>query len=96
MLFAVECKDKPNSLDIRMATRASHLAFLEGLGDDLVLAGPFLDADEKPNGSLIIFKADDLVTAEATMARDPYGHAGLFESVIVRPWVWALNKPEDM
>lgn len=96
MLFAVECQDKPNSLDIRMATRASHLAFLEGLGDDLVLAGPFLDADEKPNGSLIIFKAQDLATAQATMARDPYGHAGLFESVSVRPWVWALNKPEGM
>ena len=83
-------------LQVRLDTRPAHLDFLESLGDELVLAGPFLDADEKPCGSLVVIKADSLATAEKTAARDPYAHAGLFETVEVRRWMWALKKPADL
>lgn len=62
MLFAFVCKDKPGSLRIRLDTRPVHVAFLEGLNAEkkLAFAGPFLDADGKPNGSLVVVEAPDL------------------------------------
>ncbi|AZV19103.1 MULTISPECIES: YciI-like protein [unclassified Mesorhizobium] len=95
MLFAVICKDKPGSLQVRLDTRPEHIAFLEGLNGDkkLAFAGPFLDTEGKPNGSLVVVEASDLAGAQALSAADPYAKAGLFESVEIRPWNWTFNKP---
>lgn len=96
MLYVIECRDKPGHLQTRLDTRPEHLDFLESLGDELVLAGPFLDGDEKPCGSLVVVKVDMLGHAEDIAARDPYAVAGLFESVEVRRWNWALKRPADL
>ncbi|MER8702552.1 MULTISPECIES: YciI-like protein [unclassified Mesorhizobium] len=95
MLFALICKDKPGSLQVRLDTRSDHIAFLEGLNGDkkLGFAGPFLDADGKPDGSLVVVEAPDLAAAKALSAADPYTKAGLFESVEIRQWNWSFNKP---
>ncbi|MFK7791745.1 MAG: YciI-like protein [Devosiaceae bacterium] len=94
MLFALLCTDKKDHLSVRMDNRPAHVEFLNGLGDALKGAGPFLDADEKPNGSLVIIEADDRAAAEAIAAADPYAKAGLFQSVEIRPWAWLLKNPE--
>ena len=96
MLFVIEAKDKPDGLEVRMATRPAHLAYLKGLGDALVLAGPFQDEGGKPVGSLVIVNAGSQTEAEAIAADDPYVGAGLFETSSVRPWVWAINTPEGL
>lgn len=84
-LFVVSWLDKPNSLDVRMAAREAHLAYVRETG--LVrLGGPFLDANGDMAGSMIIIEADDLETAKAWHALDPYRAAGLFETSEVRPW----------
>ncbi|PTE07993.1 YciI-like protein [Mesorhizobium helmanticense] len=95
MLFAWICKDKPGKLQVRLDTRPEHVAFLEGLNSEkkLAFAGPFLDADGKPNGSLVVVEAPDLAAAKALSAADPYARAGLFESVEIRQWNWVFNKP---
>ncbi|MER9139977.1 YciI-like protein [Mesorhizobium sp. M0830] len=95
MLFAVICKDKPGSLQVRLDTRPEHIAFLEELNGDkkLAFAGPFLDPEGKPNGSLVVVEAPDMAGAQALSAADPYAKAGLFESVEIRPWNWTFNKP---
>lgn len=95
MLFAFLCKDKPGMLQVRLDTRPAHVAHLEALNADkkLAFAGPFLDAEGKPNGSLVVVEAPDAAAAEALAAADPYAKAGLFESVEVRPWNWVFNKP---
>ncbi len=95
MLFALICTDKPASLDIRLATRPDHVAYLKSLGDKLILAGPFLGTDEKPNGSFVVIKAENRAIAEAIAADDPYAKAGLFQSVEIRAWNWAINNPES-
>ena len=97
MIFAVLCKDKPDSLQLRMDTRPEHVAFLNDLNakGELAFAGPFLDADGKPNGSLVVVDVADRAAAEALAVADPYAGAGLFASVEVRPWVWVVNKPEN-
>ncbi|RWK55455.1 YciI-like protein [Mesorhizobium sp.] len=95
MLFALICKDKPGSLQVRLDTRPEHVAFLEGLNGEnkLAFAGPFLDDDGKPNGSLVVVEERNLEAAEALSAADPFARAGLFESVEIRQWNWTFNKP---
>ena len=96
MLFAVLCTDKPNALQVRMDTRPVHLDFLNDLNARGVLrfAGPFLDAAGKPNGSLVVIKAETADEAGAIAAADPYAKAGLFATVDIRPWNWVFNNPE--
>jgi uncharacterized protein YciI len=48
------------------------------------LGGPFVDADGKMIGSLLIIEAADLAAAEAFAAADPYKAADVFESVTIR------------
>ncbi|MDX8500363.1 YciI-like protein [Mesorhizobium sp. VK4C] len=95
MLFALICKDKPGSLQLRIDTRPAHAAFLGNLIGEgrLAFAGPFLDADGKPDGSLVMIEAPDMAGAQAVAATDPYARAGLFESVEIRAWNWVFQKP---
>ena len=96
MLFAFICQDKPGALQLRMDTRPAHVEFLTGLNKDgkLAFAGPLLDADGKPNGTLAVVEAETMEEARALSEADPYAKAGLFASVDIRPWNWVFNKPE--
>ncbi|MDB5452879.1 MAG: hypothetical protein JWO33_1457 [Caulobacteraceae bacterium] len=95
MFFAFLCQDKPGALQLRMDTRPVHVEWLNGINaaGTLAFAGPFLDADGKPNGSLVVVKAETLEEAQAISAADPYAKAGLFASVDIRPWNWVFNNP---
>jgi hypothetical protein len=87
MYFHIVCKDKPDSTDLRMATRDAHLAYLKGFSDKLYLAGPTIADDGKTvTGSVIIVDVADKTAAEAFCADDPYAKAGLFESVTISPF----------
>ena len=94
MLYAVLCTDKPDHLQTRMDTRPEHLAFRNSLGYKLKFAGPFLRADEKPNGSLLMLDAESLEAAKALAGEDPYAKAGLFETVEVKRWNWSVKNPD--
>jgi uncharacterized protein YciI len=96
MLFAFVCKDKPGHLNVRMDTRPAHVEHLNKLNAEgtLKMAGPFLDAEGKPNGSLVIVSAETIEAAKAIADSDPYTKAGLFESVEVKPFNWVFNNPE--
>lgn len=87
MLFAVFCVDKPGAAGIRAANRAAHLDYLKSFGDAVRLGGPTLTPDgQGMTGSLLVLDLPDAEAAERFVANDPYGKAGLFESVIVRPF----------
>ena len=86
MLFALICMDRPLSLDLRAATRPEHLAYLHTYRSKLVEAGPLLDADGRPCGSLLVIDVEDRAAAEGFAAGDPFNKAGLFESVVIRPY----------
>lgn len=96
MLFAFICQDKPNSLQLRTDTRPVHVEWLNSINaaGTLKFAGPFLDAEGKSNGSLVVVKAESLEEAKAISAADPFAKAGLFASVDIRPWNWVFNNPE--
>ena len=86
MLFALVCTDRPGGLDLRMATRPAHLAFLETEAARIMSGGALLDPEGKPCGSLLVIEAADRAEAEGFAARDPYARAGLFESTLIRPF----------
>lgn len=82
-IFAIHCLDKPASLDLRLANREAHLAYVGGFKAHLKLAGPLLDNDGGMAGSLLIMEFDDIEQAKAFSADDPYSKAGLFQRVDV-------------
>ncbi|MEM9393479.1 MAG: YciI family protein [Pseudomonadota bacterium] len=85
MLIALIAIDKPGALDIRKANREAHVAYLKDSGV-VQQAGPFLSNTGDMCGSLIILDVEDMEAAQAFAARDPYGKAGLFDSVELRAW----------
>ncbi len=84
MLFAIINTDRPGGLDLRLATRASHIAYLTMYAERIVHGGPMLDLDGRPCGSLLIVDVEDRATAEGFASADPYAKAGLFESTVIR------------
>jgi hypothetical protein len=84
-LFVISWRDKPGALDVRMAAREAHLAYVHGQAG-VKLGGPYLDEAGQMCGSLIICEAESLEDAQAFHAKDPYKLAGLFESSTITPW----------
>lgn len=84
--FAIHCIDKPLSQELRGATRARHLDYIAAAGDSVLVAGPLLDDEGMPIGSLLIMDFANRKAAIGFAADDPYAHAGLFASVAVTAW----------
>ena len=84
--FAIHCIDKPASRDLRASTRPTHLEYLDRASDRILAAGPLLDDEGQPIGSLLIIDFEDRKSAIQFAADDPYALAGLFASVAVTAW----------
>jgi len=84
--FALICLDKPDALELRLANREAHLAFVAAHRDLVRLAGPFVGEGGQMIGSLFLIGAPDEAVVRAFNAADPYVRAGLFERVELRPW----------
>ena len=98
MLYAIIASDAPESLDKRLATRPAHLARLEQLKAEgrLVLAGPHPAIDSNDpgpagfSGSLIVAEFESLAAAQSWADADPYRAAGVYASVLVKPFKQVL------
>lgn len=84
--FALICVDKPDSLELRMSVRESHLAYVRERLSMVKLAGPFLTDEGQMAGSMLLIEAPDRAAVEAFAAGDPYNTSGLFERVEIRPF----------
>lgn len=85
MYVALITRDRPGALQIRLDNRQAHLDYIASTGV-VELAGPFLDADGRMTGSLILLDVPDMAAAEAWAAGDPYARAGLFGEVSLQHW----------
>lgn len=85
MLIALIARDNPGALPVRQENRPAHVDYLKSSGV-VQQAGPLLDDAGEMCGSLIILDVADKAAAEAWAAADPYGKAGLFESVDLIAW----------
>jgi len=98
MLYAIIASDTPESLEKRLAARPAHLARLEQLKNEgrLVLAGPHPAVDSNDpgpagfSGSLIVAEFDSLDAARSWADADPYRAAGVYASVLVKPFKQVL------
>ena len=89
MRYVLICEDKPNSEDLRKATREQHLAYIQGF--DVRFAGPMLADDEITMiGSIIVIEVADRNAAKGFAAEDPYALAGLFQKVDIRAFKQVL------
>ena len=97
MYFVAICRDRADGLETRLANRPAHLEFLKTHRERIKVGGPFLSPDgQQMIGSMMILEAGDEAEAWAILAEDPYGKAGLFESVELMPWRWVVNPPEAL
>ena len=85
-IYAFIGHDGSRGAELRRLHRPAHLAGLEGLVEAgrIRHAGPLLDALGQPIGSLIVFDAPNLASAQAIADRDPYVVEGIFERYEVR------------
>ena len=94
MLYAIISQDVENSLEKRKGARPDHIERLNQLQDQgrLILAGPHPSIDVSDpgeagfSGSLIVAKFDDLQEAREWADSDPYVNAGVYSSVVVKPF----------
>ena len=94
MYYVIIAEDVENSLEKRLNARPAHLQRLKDLQNQgrLLLAGPFpaIDSvDPGPagfTGSLIVAEFGDLVAAKTWAEADPFVNAGVYKSVMVKPF----------
>lgn len=87
MLYMFHCTDKAGAGEVRQTNRAAHLAYLEANAARIFAAGPLLSDDGQGMvGSLLIVECADAAEAQRFADEDPYAKAGLFQSVVIRPW----------
>ncbi|SHO57245.1 YciI family protein [Vibrio quintilis] len=94
MWYVIFSQDIENSLEKRMSARPQHLERLEQLRNEgrLLTAGPMPAIDaENPGeagftGSTVIAEFTSLEEAQAWADADPYLKAGVYQSVIVKPF----------
>ncbi|MGL4711330.1 MAG: YciI family protein [Shewanella sp.] len=94
MWYMISAQDVENSLEQRLAARPAHLARLQNLADEgrLLIAGPHPAIDsENPgdagfSGSLVVADFESLEAAKHWADADPYIEAGVYQSVVVKPF----------
>ena len=94
MLYVIFAQDIANSLEKRLAARPAHLARLQVLRDEgrLLTAGPLPAVDSNDpgaagfTGSTVIAEFASLSEAQTWAESDPYVDAGVYESVVVKPF----------
>ena len=94
MWYAIISQDVEDSRAGRAAARPDHVARIKALLDEgrLLLAGPHpaIDAEDAGEagftGSLVIVDFPSLKEAQEWADSDPYIAAGVYESVVVKPF----------
>ena len=94
-MFALICFDRPGSAPLRDANRDAHMGYLDDNRERIVYAGPLKSEDGSgvSVGSIIVISADDRDDAQAFADGDPFAHAGVFESVVIRPFKQVIPAP---
>ncbi len=84
-LFIYLGRDSERAPELRERHRPKHLAHLEPLdaAGRIRFAGPLLDDEGAPCGSVIVFEANDLAAARVVAQGDPYRVEGVFDRLEV-------------
>lgn len=94
MLYAFISQDVENSLAARLEARPAHVERLQLLKQQgrLIIAGPHPAIDNSDpgpagfSGSLVVAEFENLSEAQSWADADPYVAAGVYQSIIVKPF----------
>ncbi len=81
MAYLITCVDKKNSIDLRLATREEHIKYLKKIKKKLLLAGPILDKNRNPVGTVLVLDFDNIQRVNLFLKNDPYSKVKLFKSI---------------
>ena len=83
--FVYQGRDSDRGLELRKLHRQKHLDHLADLDEAgrIQFAGPLIDLDQNPCGSIIIIEVGDFDEAKRIAESDPYLLEGIFESIEV-------------
>lgn len=100
MLFAIARRDKPGMGEKRAELLAAHAAYQKDFMDRITFGGGLVeDGTDVDNfvygeegirsvtGNVLVLDVPDRATAEAFHANDPYTLGGVFETVIIEPFL---------
>ncbi|MEE2664082.1 MAG: YciI family protein [Myxococcota bacterium] len=96
-LFCYVGYDGPSGLARRPDVRPQHLAHMQPLAEAgrIRYAGPLLDEQGDPRGSLVVLEAADYHEARRIAETDPYLEQGVFERVDVYQTRQVLPDPSE-
>lgn len=98
MWYMIYSEDVADSLALRKQTRPAHLARIQQLVDAgrMLVAGPCPAIDSTDpgeagfSGSLVIAEFSSLADAQYWADNDPYKLGGVYQKVVVKPYIKVL------
>ena len=81
MTYLITCIDKKDSLNLRLVTREEHIKHLKRIKKKLILAGPILDQNQNPKGTVLVLDFNNIEEVNKFLKNDPYSKEGLFKEV---------------
>jgi uncharacterized protein YciI len=95
MAFMAVCDDDPtvDSVALRRQARDAHFAYIEGILDRLLVAGPLAGSGSPiHSGSLFVYRVDTEGEARELLENDPYFRAGIYGEVRLSPFTPAAGE----
>ncbi|MGI4748368.1 MAG: YciI family protein [Janthinobacterium lividum] len=93
MHFIVHCQDKPGMVDTRLAHYDAHKAYLGTQPIDIIISGPLVQDDGTTMiGSFFLVQADTREEVETFNANDPFHAAGIWQQVLIHPFIKRMDK----
>jgi len=86
MEFFCYHRDRPGSIQLRMALVEKHWAYMDQFGARMIARGPTLSDDETATGSVHILDLPDSAAARAFAFEEPNYQAGVYRDVMLRRW----------
>ncbi len=107
MLFAIARKDKPGMADARARLLSAHVEYQKAFMAMIVFGGGLVtEGTDASNfeyteagiravvGNVLIVDVPNRATAEAMHRDDPYTKGGVFETVIIEPFLQRVPPPD--
>ena len=92
MPYLCICKDQPDSQPLRDQYLPDHLAYIESIMDQVMLAGPLRDTtDHTYTSSCFIYLTDSREQALKLLHNDPYFKAGIYASAHCQEFITAAG-----
>jgi uncharacterized protein YciI len=95
MPYIAVCDDDPtvDAAALRRSAKADHFAYIEGILDRLLVAGPLVGPDDGGHcASVFVYAVDTEAAARELLENDPYFRAGIYARVRLAPFVPAAGR----